>query len=286
MQLRQAQRRLSRIKMALQGPSGSGKTYSSLLLAQGLVGDLRKVAIIDTENSSSDLYAHLGPYNVLPLGEPFSPERYIQAMDQCEKAGIECIILDSISHCWDFLLDAHGNMVGNSFTNWAKITPRQNAFVQKILQSPAHVIATMRVKQEYVLNEKNGKQVPEKVGLKAVQRDGMDYEFTLVFDLDIQHMATCSKDRTGMFDKNPPSRISDATGQQILNWLTKGIPEEESTMEQRIGSCQSVSDLLQLYSENILNHPELGPLFTQRRHELQSLQLTKSQSNGTAAHRK
>lgn len=285
MQLRQAQRRLSRIKMALQGPSGSGKTYTSLLLAKGLVGDFRKVAVIDTENNSADLYAHLGPYQVLSLGEPFSPERYIQAMEQCEKAGVECIILDSISHGWDFLLDAHSNMVGNSFTNWSKITPRQKAFVQKILQSPAHVIATMRVKQDYVLNEKNGKQVPEKVGLKAVQRDGMDYEFTLVFDLDISHHATCSKDRTGMYDKHPVFWINETTGKQILEWLSKGFPNEGSSIEERIRECQSVSDLLKLYSMTIQDHPETGNLFTQRRDELQTLQLTKPQSNGTPNHR-
>ncbi|MEC5172138.1 hypothetical protein QF024_000849 [Chryseobacterium nepalense] len=179
MQLRQSERKRAKIKMALQGASGTGKTYSSLLIAQGLTNDdLSKVAVIDTENGSADLYAHLGNYNVLTMSPPFTPENYIKAIEVCEKAGMEVIIIDSISHEWDELLDFHSKLAGNSFTNWAKVTPRQKAFVDKILQANAHVIATMRTKQDYVLNQKDGKYIPEKVGLKSVQRDGLDYEFT------------------------------------------------------------------------------------------------------------
>ena len=139
MELRLSERKKAKIKIALQGSAGSGKTYSSLLIAKGLTdGNFSKVAIIDT------------------------PEKYIEAISICESAGIQVIIIDSISHCWDYLLDVHSNMPGNSFTNWGKITPRQNTFVNKILQSNAHIIATMRVKQDYVLNQKNGKFVPEK----------------------------------------------------------------------------------------------------------------------------
>lgn len=224
MQLRQSERRQAKIKMALQGSAGSGKTYSSLLLAKGMTnGNLSKVAIIDTENGSADLYAHLGNYNVLSLSPPFTPENYIKAIDLCEKSGMEVIILDSISHCWDELLDFHSKLAGNSFTNWAKVTPRQKSFVDKILQTNAHIIATMRTKQDYVLNQKDGKFIPEKVGLKSVQRDGLDYEFTLVFDVDIKHFAVSSKDRTGLFMGKPEFIISENTGKEILDWCNAGI---------------------------------------------------------------
>ncbi len=225
MEIRQAERKRAKIKLGLQGPSGSGKTYSSLLLAEGLTNDLKKVAIIDTENGSADLYAHLGEYNVLRLIKPFTPERYIEALDTCEKAGIEVIIIDSITQEWDGtggILETHGNMTGNSFTNWSRLTPRHNAFVQKILQSSCHVIATVRSKQDYVLSEKNGKYVPEKVGLKGVTMEGMDYEFTIMLDLDIKHNATASKDRTGLFMDKPPFVISHGTGKRILKWCSAG----------------------------------------------------------------
>jgi hypothetical protein len=248
MQLRYSERKRAKIKMALQGSAGSGKTYSSLLLAQGLTdGDFSKVAIIDTENGSADLYAHLGRYNVLTLNPPFAPEAYITAIDVCERAGMEVIIIDSISHCWDFLLDYHSSLAGNSFTNWSKVTPMQKAFTDKILQCDAHIIATMRTKQDYVLNQKDGKYVPEKVGLKAVQKDGLDYEFTIVFDLDIKHFAVSSKDRTGLFMDKPEFKISPATGQKILNWCNSGTNLQDARA--KIKEAQNLEQLKMLYSQ-------------------------------------
>ncbi|MFK7107070.1 AAA family ATPase [Flavobacterium oreochromis] len=248
MQLRQSERRKAKIKMALQGSAGSGKTYSSLLLAQGLTnGDFSKVAIIDTENGSADLYAHLGNYNVLTLTPPFTPDNYIKAIDVCEKAGIEVIIIDSISHCWDYLLDYHSSLAGNSFTNWAKIKPLEKAFMDKILQCDVHVIATMRTKQDYVLNQKDGKFIPEKVGLKAVQRDGIDFEFTLVFDIDIKHFAVSSKDRTGLFMGKPEFTINPSTGRKILEWCNSGTNLQSA--REKIKNTRNLEELNVLYNQ-------------------------------------
>ena len=248
MQLRQSERRKAKIKMALQGSAGSGKTYSSLLLAHGLTnGDFSKVAIIDTENGSADLYAHLGNYNVLTLTPPFTPDNYIKAIDVCEKAGIEVIILDSISHCWDYLLDYHSSLAGNSFTNWAKIKPLEKSFMDKILQCDAHIIATMRTKQDYVLNQKDGKFIPEKVGLKAVQRDGIDFEFTLVFDIDIKHFAVSSKDRTGLFMGKPEFTINPSTGRKILEWCNSGTNLQSA--REKIKNTRNLEELNVLYNQ-------------------------------------
>lgn len=221
MELRNASKKQAKIKLALSGCSGSGKTMSSLLLAYGMTNDWSKVAIVDTEHGSADLYAHLGNYNVLVLASPYTPESYIKAIEVCEKAGMEVIIIDSISHCWEFLLEFHSSLQGNSFTNWGKITPRQNAFTHKILTSRCHIIATMRTKQDYVLNEKNGKFVPEKVGLKSIMRDGIDYEFTIVLDIDMKHYAKASKDRTNLFMDKPEFTITPATGKIILDWCNE-----------------------------------------------------------------
>jgi len=226
--LRKSSKKQAKIKLALAGCSGSGKTMSSLLLAYGMTNNWNKIAIIDSENGSADLYSHLGNYNVLGLQSPFMPENYIKAIEICESAKMEVIIIDSISPLWEYLLEIHSQMQGNSFTNWGKITPRQNAFIQKILTSNCHIISTMRTKQDYVLNEKNGKLVPEKVGLKAVQRDNVDYEFTLVLDIDMKHFAKASKDRTNLFMDKPEFVISSETGKAILNWCNEGKVEIES----------------------------------------------------------
>ena len=266
MNLRTSERRQARIKMALQAPSGAGKTYSSLLIAYGITNDWGKIAIIDTENGSADLYAHLGSYNVLSLKPPYSPENYIQAIEICEKAGMEVIIIDSISHCWDFLLDYHASLTGNSFTNWAKVTPRQKSFVDKILQSPIHILATMRVKQDYVLNQVNGKFVPEKVGLKSIQKEGLEYEFAIVLDIDIKHNAVSSKDRTGLFSDKPAFKITVETGKKIKEWCNAAVTEED--IKKQITECQTMENLIALYKKYPTWYEKLHLDFNKRKQEL------------------
>lgn len=254
--------------MALQGSAGSGKTYSSLLLAKGLTnGDFSKVAIIDTENGSADLYAHLGQYNVLSLTPPFTPEKYIEAIEVCLKVEMRVIIIDGISQCWDELIDFHSKLPGNSFANWSKITPRQKAFVDKILQADAHIIATMRTKQDYVLNQKDGKYIPEKVGLKAVQRDEVDYEFTLVFDIDSKHFATASKDRTNLFSSKPEFKINSATGKKILDWCNNGLTIDN--VKAQIKNCKDLEQLRLLYKQHY-NIKDLEDDFRLQKETIQS----------------
>jgi hypothetical protein len=291
MQLRKSERKKAKIKLALQGSAGSGKTYSSLLLAQGLTNNnLAKVAVIDSENGSADLYAHLGNYNVLTLKPPFTPENYIKAIDVCEKAGMEVIIIDSISQSWEALLDYHSSLAGNSFTNWAKVTPRQNAFIDKILQADAHIIATMRTKQDYVLNQKDGKFIPEKVGLKAIQRNDLDYEFTLVFDVDIKHFAVASKDRTGLFMGKPEFTINITTGKKILEWCNTGNSIVEGKMSakemsDKINCALSVSELTKLFNDNPTFQEAFRPQFQTKKIQLELLTNPQNFSiNGNSKH--
>jgi hypothetical protein len=255
MELRKTNRSQAKIRLALQGPSGSGKTYSSLLIAHGLCKDWSKIAVIDTENKSADLYAHLGDYNVITLTAPFTPERYAEAIESCENAEMEVIIIDSLSHEWEGdggILDTHSQMIGNSFTNWSKVTPRHNALVQRMLNSNAHIIATVRSKQEYVLAEKNGKQVPEKVGMKGIQRDGLEYDFTIVFELDITNRATCTKDRTQQFHKIIPYKLDEKIGERIRMWCKVLKPRDDQYMRDMVNLCKSVEELKILYKNNKL----------------------------------
>ena len=286
MQLQQASKKRAKIKMALQGISGSGKTYSALLIAYGITNDWSSIAVIDTENHSANLYSHLGKYNVLNIGAPFTPEKYIQAIKLCESAGMKTIIIDSITHEWESILDIHANMAGNSFTNWSKLTPRHNEFVQTILQSPLHIIATIRTKQDYVLQEKNGKIIPEKLGLKAITREGMDYEFTIVLDIDIKHHATASKDRTQLFIDKPEFTITSDTGKKILQWCNQTDEveiKEEENIQIQIQECTNIKDLINLYGSSSQNvQTSYKELFALRRDQLQSItNINPAQQNGT-----
>lgn len=285
MQLRTTERKSAKIRLSLQGASGSGKTYSSLLLAYGLVGDWNKIAIIDTENGSADLYSDLGDYYVLTLSEPYTPERYIEAIKLCEKAEVECVIVDSISHEWNGkggCLEIHEQVtsamrIPNSFTAWAIVTPRHQAFIDAILQSKCHMIANVRSKTEYVLTERNGKQIPQKVGMAPVTRDGFEYETTITFELDVEHKAFVSKDRSGLFSGKPRFVITKETGMCIRDWCNGGTSADE--VKARVGNAESVEELQNLYNRYYTANPELKPLFTKRKQEITELLNPQNLSN-------
>jgi hypothetical protein len=225
MQIRKAERRKAKLRLGIAAPSGAGKTYSALLMALGIGG---KIGLIDTEHGSGDLYAHLGEYDVIGIEAPYTIKKYVEAIAAFEQAGYTTIIVDSLSHAWagdGGLLDKQGKMADrgtNSFAAWRTITPEHNNLVDAMLKSPCHIIATMRAKQEYVLetNDK-GKQQPKKVGLAPVQREGMEYEFTVMLDVDMNHIASASKDRTSLFD-GQYFKISQDTGAKLLGWLEMG----------------------------------------------------------------
>lgn len=229
---KKAERKQAKLRLALAGPSGSGKTYSALLLATGLGG---RIAVIDTEHGSASLYADLVDFDAMELHAPYSPERYIEAIIAAEQAGYETLIIDSYSHEWTGsggCLEqnetvAHQKFRGNTWAAWNETTPRHRKLTDKILTSSMHIICTMRSKTETVQGE--GKKIL-KLGMKSEQRDGTDYEFTVVLDLTHDgHTATASKDRTKLFDQ--PELISEDTGKRLLNWLNSGISPEDRAKE-------------------------------------------------------
>ena len=237
MQIRKAERKKAKLRLGISAPSGAGKTYSSLLIAYGITGDWEKVGLIDTENGSGDLYAHLGSYSIIPIEAPFTPDKYIQAIKLFEENGFECIIIDSLSHAWAGeggvleIVDAAMSGQKNKFTAWREVTPMHNALVNAMLQSKCHIIATMRAKTEYILEEdEKGKKVPKKVGLAPIQRDGMEYEFTVMLDLSHQHIASATKDRTGLLD-GQYFKPSVETGQKLLEWLEQGIDPDKQRLD-------------------------------------------------------
>ncbi|QDR69263.1 ATP-binding protein [Pseudomonas sp. BJP69] len=220
---KKAERKQAKLRLALAGPSGSGKTMSALLMAKGLGG---RIAVIDTEHGSASLYADIADFDVLELHAPYSPERYAEAITAAEQAGYSVLIIDSYSHEWTGsggCLEsneklAHQKFKGNTWAAWNETTPRHRKLTDKILTSPLHIICTMRSKTETVQGE--GKKVI-KLGMKSEQRDGTDYEFTVVLDITHDgHAAIASKDRTKLFDQ--PEVISEETGRRLLAWLNDG----------------------------------------------------------------
>lgn len=259
MQLKQAQRKQTKLRLNLSAPSGAGKTYSALLMAYGMTNDWAKIAVIDTENGSASLYSHLGEFNTLELTAPYSPERYIEAIQMCIDAQMQVIILDSSSHEWSGAggcLEINEKLAaarykGNTWSAWNETTPRHDKFVQFVLHAPCHIITCTRSKMETVMGE--DKKV-KKLGMKDIQRDGWEYELTVSLNIDRDtHMAISSKDRTNLFEGKEPFIITKETGKQIIEWCNSGVivPDEydiAKTAIQGLGECKTMDELKNYYT--------------------------------------
>jgi hypothetical protein len=252
MKFTKATRQKAKLRLAVTGPSGSGKTWGALLLATGLGG---RIAVVDTERESASLYSHLTDFDTLNLGSPFTPERYIEAIKAAEEAGYDTCIIDSITHEWSGvggcleLVDqiARAKYKGNSWSAWNDVTPRHRALLDAILHSSMHIIVTLRSKTETAQTEENGRKKVVKLGMKAEQRDGFEYEMTVVLDLIHDgNFATATKDRTGLFSNANPAPITVDTGKQLKQWLEMGAEParfDEDTMTSLTGAIVDADSL-------------------------------------------
>ncbi len=256
--IRKASRTKAKLRLGISGVSGSGKTLGSLLIAYGITKDWDKIGLIDTEQGSGELYVGvtkhnvtIGEYQYIRIEKDFSPINYINAIHAFERAGVELIIIDSITHAWagtDGLLDKQAKIAGksgNSYTAWREITPQHNALVNAMLQSSCHIICTVRSKSEYAMQDgDNGKKKVVKLGMAIIQRDGLEYEFTVFFDIDSSSTTTTSKDRTDLFStinaagnlEKKSFVITPKIGEELLTWLNTGrdVPPPEPTTAEKI----------------------------------------------------
>lgn len=224
-----ATKKQSKLRMALVGPSGSGKTFTALRIAKGLA-DGGKIAVVDTERGSASKYSDKFAFDVLEL-ESHAPERYIEAINAAASGGYECLVIDSLSHAWagrDGILEFVDNRKrtsqgGNDFGVWRDATPKHNALIDAILNAPIDIIVTMRSKTEYVIEkDERGRSVPRKVGMQPVQRDGMEYEFDVVGDLDQNHMLVISKSRCSDIADKAYDMAGEELGGILRGWLSDG----------------------------------------------------------------
>lgn len=229
-------RKQNRLRLAIEGPAGSGKTYTALGFAFALAGPNGRVALIDTENATASKYAgkqadgsvwQWDNCNLQPGS--YAPSSYTQLIKAAGAAGYDVLVVDSLSHAWEGSGGALDQVdrakgAGNDFTAWRNVTPQHRAMVEALITSPCHVIVTMRSKMEYVLEQnERGKMVPRKVGLKPIQRDGVEYEFDLVLDIDLQHTMTVSKSRCSAVDGQVVARPTGAWIAPVREWLYSGI---------------------------------------------------------------
>lgn len=232
---RKATKTNAKARVALVGPSGSGKTYTALLLARGLVGEGGTIAVIDTERASASKYADdVTAFDALDL-DHHSLGEYVDAIKDAAREGYDCLVIDSLSHAWngrggalEMVDNAAKRSRDNSYVAWRDVTPQHNALVDAILTYPGHVVVTMRAKTEYVLETgKNGKQAPRKVGMAPIQRDGMEYEFDVVGDMDLDHNLLISKSRCSALADAVISKPGAKVAETLRAWLSDGVDAQK-----------------------------------------------------------
>lgn len=245
----EATRKQLKLRMAICGPTGAGKTMTALKIASALG---QRIAVIDTENKSASVYVGrpgIPKFQVLEL-EKLAPRDYVEAITDAENEAFDVVIVDSLSHAWqskDGALamadrSAKRSQSGNSYTAWRDVTPEHDALVDKLLRCRAHLITTMRSKMEYVLEEnERGKKTPRKVGMAPIQRSGMEYEFHVTVDMDVDHNMMVSKTRCDVIDGLVLNRPGREFGEKLLAWLDEGevAPERPLAAEQSPGASMT-----------------------------------------------
>lgn len=246
----------AKARIALTGPSGSGKTYTALSLATSLG---KKVAVIDTERGSASKYSDLFVFNRLNL-QTFEPTTLVQALAAAAAQGHDVVIVDSLTHFWSGtggMLEqvdhaAKRSFNGNNFGGWKEARPQERAMIDALVSYPGHVIVTMRVKTEYVIEEDSrGRKVPRKVGLKPEQREGLEYEFDVVGDLDHENTLVVSKSRTPSISGRVIAKPGADLAQEIAEWLSDGRPSPDALhyRDQALAATASREDLTALAEE-------------------------------------
>lgn len=227
-----AQKSEAKARIAMSGPSGSGKTYTGLVWARTLA-EGGPVAVIDTERGTSRKYADVFDFDIQLITPPYHPDKLIQALADAEAEGYPATLIDSMTHFWsgpggvlEIVDEAKARFRGNSHAAWQVGTPLQQRMVDAVLMHPGHVIAAMRAKTEWLMQEDSrGKTQPVKVGLSPQQRDGIEYEFDLMLDIDLEHRASVGKTRFDVFaDRTFSKEEAEAAAGDFLKWLTDGEP--------------------------------------------------------------
>lgn len=244
LQIKHAVRHKKKGRILYTGPSGSGKTWKSLVTAH-ILADGGKVGVIDTENGSAEMFAgeyseDLGrrfDFDVMELGPPFSPERYIEAAKAFIDAGYSALVVDSMTHEWDGpggcleLHDDEAKRTRDSWGAWRTITPRHKAFLDQIVvRSPIHIIGTARAKTEYTTSkDDSGKMKVEKLGTGPIQRSQFEFEWDVLCDIDLAHTLYVSKSRVRTVDGKTYKNEVKSFATAVKDWLEGGEDSPDPT---------------------------------------------------------
>lgn len=257
-------------KVLITGPSGCGKSMGAEEIATGMY---RKcggagIAYIGTEGDRDKLYAqskskhgdYTFEYDLLQLSDPFTTDKYIAAINEAIDAGYKVCIIDGLSAEWKWLNDTHDKMPGNSFTNWGKLKPKHRQLIDKILAAPMHIICCARGKDEWLLEDRNGKSIPKKVGMGSQTDKDISYEMMLSLQVEQDtHLAHADKDNTGLWPETRYAVITAKDGEALYEWCEKGEqPAPKIDIQKNVEPVVAEDDLKSIKTQIVDRCKALG----------------------------
>lgn len=218
----------AKARVAMIGPTGAGKTWTALQFARVLAGDTGTIGLIDTENASASLYADVHTFQTAPWYPPYDAAKLAASIHDAAKQ-FDVLVIDSLTHFWqgdggvlDIVEQEGARNRGNKFAGWAKGTPLWRSLLDALIFAPCHVIVTMRSKMDYVqTTDATGRAKVEKLGMAPVARNDVEYEFTIVAELDQSHRLTITKSRcSALADVVAAPHQSAKVAEVLAEWLS------------------------------------------------------------------
>lgn len=263
-EIKKAKRQRRPLKVSMEGLSGQGKTYTALRLAFDMRrhGIGKKIVVLDSENESAGLYAgtredgEVWDYDTVDMPhEKRNPLGYTEAYEYLVTAGYDIVIIDSLSHAWHGALeavDAHARQNRNDkFGAWANVTPQQRAMIEALTDNRAHCISTMRVKADFQDQEVGGRTKKVKVGLKADQRDGTEYEYDLVLRFEAGNECVVEKVRgCSAMNGRGAVRPGPSFWKPLFDWWLTGevVVSPEDAARSKLKAATTLEELRDAYS--------------------------------------
>lgn len=254
-----ASRGEAKARVAILGPTGAGKTWTALQWARVLAGDDGRVAVIDTENASASLYADDFPaFDSAPWWPPYDATKLAAEFKRAAEQ-YDVLVLDSLTHFWagdggvlDFV--DRNTRGGNSFVAWQKGTPIWRGLLDALIFAPCHVIVTMRSKMDHVIVEgNNGRKSVEKMGMAPQARNDVEYEFTVVGEMDQGHRLTITKSRcAALADQSAAPHQAETLAVMLRDWLTSADGEQAARPEPEPERDPNAATAAQVQKVNIM----------------------------------
>src|SRR5437764_4623934 len=235
-----AERAGAHLLIQLYGPPRSGKTYTALRIARGMVGPKGRIGVLDTESGRARLYSDKVPggFVVGELTPSYTPRRYLEAIEEFLAYGVDILVVDSFSHCWEGpggvlemadQAEEHGK---KGLMKWLMPKRDYKKLVSFLLSTRMHMILCSRAKQPILEVVVEGEKTLVTQPWEPIQDKRLKYEMTIVVPMTLDGMYETEAGRLkapgDLADLFQGALLDERTGAAIAEWVNGGKPVDHA----------------------------------------------------------